>query len=232
MERAFFKQMIGFINAKYILSNFQFGFRPLHSTILACNFLNNLISECFINNNGVSAIVFDMTKAIDSLNHKILLSKLDRYGFLGQINNWFCSYLRNRTQSVCLNNSYFQPRLIMHGVPQSLILGPLLFLIYINDVFLDCGVKSVLYADDATLVIPRKLVNEICRCANFTLQLIYQRLTDNKLTVNCSKTKYMFLSPQPYRLSNQGELFYLNENVISGVNKFKFLGLHLANNLK
>ena len=69
----------------------------------------------------------------------------------------------------------------------------------------------------------------MCHCANFTLQLIYQRLTDNKLTNNSSKTKYMILSPQPYRLSNQGELFpiRLNKNVI-----FKFLGLHLANNLK
>ena len=234
MEKAVFKRMIGFINANHILSNFQFGFRPLHSTNLACNFLNNLISECFNNNNAVLTIFLDMTKAFDSLNHKILLSKLDRYGFRGQVNNWFCSYLCGRTQTVCLNNSYSQPRLIMHGVPQGSILGPLLFLIYINDVFLDCGVKSVLYADDATLVIPGKSVNEICCCANATLQLIYQRLTDNKLTVNCSKTKYMLLSPQPYRLSNQGELFpiRLNESVISEVKEFKFLGLHLANNLK
>ena len=107
-------------------------------------------------------------------------------------------------------------------------------MIYVNDVFLDCGVKSVLYADDATLVILEKSVNEICFCANVTLQLIYKRLTDNKLTVNCTKTKYMLLSPQSYQLSNPAELFLikLNENLISEANEFKFLGLHLANNLK
>ena len=122
-------------------------------------------------------------------------------------------FLRDRTQTVCLNNSYSQPRLIMHRVAQGSILGPLLFLIYIN-VFLDCVFKPVLYADDATLVIPGKSVNEICRGANATLQLVYKSLTDNKLTVNCSKTKYMLLSPQSYRLSNQDELFSikLNEN--------------------
>ena len=217
----------------HILSNFQFGFRPLHSTSLACNFLNNLISECFNNNNAVLAIFLDMTKAFDSLNHKILLSKLDRYGFRGQVNNWFGSYLRDRTQTVCLNNGYSQPRLILHGVPQGSILGPLLFLILINDVFLDCGVKSDLFADDATLVISGKSVNEIYCCANATLQLIYHRLTDNKLIVNCSKINYMLLSPQSFRLSDQVEMFpiELNKNVISEKNEFKFLGLRLANNL-
>ena len=81
MEKAVFKQMIQFINANHILSNFQFGFHPLHS-------INNLISEGF-NNNAVLAIFLHMTIAFDSLNHKILLSKLDRYGFHGQVNHFF-----------------------------------------------------------------------------------------------------------------------------------------------
>ena len=110
----------------------------------------------------------------------------------------------------------------------------MLFLIYINDVFLGCGVKSVLYADDATLVNPAKLVNKTCNRANATLQLIHKRLTENKLTVNCSKTKLMLVSPKPYRVSNKGELFpiKLNKNVTSEVNEFKFLGLQFTHNLK
>ena len=176
MEKAVFKQMIGFINANHILSNFQFGFRPLHFSSLACNFLNNLISECFSNNNALLTICLDMNNAFDTLNHKILLFKVDKYGFRGHLNNCFCSYLRDRTQTVCLNNSYSQPRLIMHGVSHGSILGPLLFLIYVNDVFLDCGVKSVLYADDAKLVTPGKWANEIYRRAQRYITTYIQKI--------------------------------------------------------
>ena len=100
--------------------------------------------------------------------------------------------------------------------------------------FLDCGVKPVLYAEDATLVIPGKSVNEIYCRANTTLNLLHKRLSNNKLTINCSKTNCMLLSPQPHRLSSQGELFSikLNGNVVFEVSEFKFLGLHLTNNLK
>ena len=139
-----------FLTCQPYLIRFPFEFHPLYSTSLAFNSLNNLISECFNNSNAVLTIFLVLTKPFDALNHKILFSKLDRYGFCGQVNNWFGSYLRDRTQTVGLNNSYSQPRLIMHGVPQGSILGLLLFLVYINDVFLHCVVKSVLYTDDAT----------------------------------------------------------------------------------
>ena len=100
----------------------------------------------------------------------------------------------------------------MHGVPLGSMLGSLLYLIYISDAFLDWGVKSILSIDDATLIISGKSVNEIRRCAHATLHLLYKKLTDNKLTVNCSETKYMLLSTQPYRLPSKGELFPIKLN--------------------
>ena len=134
-EKIVHKRILSFLNQTNILSKLQFGFRPTFSTQLACSFLFSEISNLFNGNNLVLAIVLDLTKAFDTLDHDIMHTKLRNYDFCGVVNDWFRNYLNNRQQKVRINDKYSDVKPILFGVPQGSTLGPLLFLIYFNDVF-------------------------------------------------------------------------------------------------
>ena len=139
----------------------QFGFRENLSTTLAIAHLHELIISELDNDRSVCTILMDLAKAFDSVNHNILLFKLEQYGVRGVANNLLGSYLSNRKQFV--HGDGFSSSLldIDIGVPQGSVLGPILFLIYINDLCYCSDFKTTLYADDSVLTLSHKNVNRL-----------------------------------------------------------------------
>ena len=141
-----------FLDKYNFLCNQQYGFRKKHSTELAIVELANDIAEAIGAKQTTIGIFIDLSKAFDTLNHAILLKKLEHCGVRGISLIWFTSYLENKMQYVIYNNSISKKCKIVTGVPQGSILGPLLFLIYINDI---CNasrlLKFILYADDTNI---------------------------------------------------------------------------------
>jgi retron-type reverse transcriptase len=176
LERHVFNLYFLYLTEHQILSDYQHGFRPGHS----CETSLNMIYEYLVNNidngeiNGV--LMLDFSKAFDLVDHTILLQKIHAYGTTDLTLKWFASYLEGRTQQVQINEVLSEPLTIITGVPQSSILGPLLFLIFINDLpsFLTTSHPS-LFADDSTLLahgcelpdIKASLSTDLCITSNW-----------------------------------------------------------------
>ena len=171
------------------------------------------------------AIFLDLTKAFDTLDHYIMLTKLRNYGFRGVDNDWFRNYLNNRQQKVHINDKYSNVKLISLGVPQGSTLGPLLFPNYFNDVFQNNNYyETILHADDAMVVIHAKSLSDLFCAANEPLNINHHNLLVNKLTLNISETKFMILTPRPHRLAqNPDHVISVNNVPISEAHNFPFL---------
>ena len=137
-------------------------------------------------------VYLDLKKAFDTVNHKILLSKLNHYGIRDTANDWFKSFLVNRAQYTNTNGSNSDPEKVLYGVPQGSVLGPLLFIIFIND--LNVFIKSSKvhhFADDTKLLLIKKSLKQINKLINHDLALLVQWLRSNKISLNTSKTEIL-----------------------------------------
>lgn len=187
----------------------------------------------------VCALYMDLTKAFDLVDHNILMKKLYKYGIRGNIYNLLKSYLVGRKQVVQLNHICLKTRsevtfssdlgVINHGVPQGSILGPLLFLIFINDLPQAIDHPMVLFADDSTVVLTGEN-SHICRVnINNTIELIINWLNHNNLCINLDKTKIMNFYQRTNSMANVTVTY--NNHIIEETNNTKFLGLSLDNKL-
>ena len=229
-EYVIFHQLFSYMENNKLLSCEQFGFRSGHSTELAAlRLIDHLIKQMdqhFVPIN----IYIDLSKAFDTLDHNILLSKLSYYGVAGPANALFRSYLSDRRQYVDFNGILSNTQVIYTGVPQGSILGPLLFLIYINDLPSVSNIFNMLmYADDTTLYC--NIGNETTEHdINIELSKVYRWLSSNKLSINVKKSKFMVFH------TNQRQVTYpkliINNREIERVTQFNFLGLILSSNLK
>ena len=190
-ERCILNQLIFYCLTENILVSNQYGFRSGYSTTDCLVDLLDEITKALDEEKYAVTIFLDLSKAFDTVNHSILLSKLDLYGIRGNENQWFRSYLSNRKQKVFVNGVESNFLLVNSGVPQGSILGPFLFLIYINDFEKATNYFSLrLFADDTSLTATGKDLDVLLQRINFELPTIHEWLCSNRLTLNLSKTKY------------------------------------------
>ena len=227
LERLMYNRMISFINKHKLLYKFQFGFREGHSTNLAMIYLVDKISNAIESGDFVLGLFLDFTKAFDTVNHAILLKKLEFYGFRGIALQWFESYLSGREQYVDYQGVSSSKNLLTCGVPQGSILGPLLFLLYINDLSNVSSILfSMLFADDSNMFLCGKDVNELIRSLNTEIDKILAWLQINKLTLNIKKTHFMLFRKSRVKVSITENVYIRNE-IISMVEETKFLGVYI-----
>ena len=166
-----YNHLIDFIDSQHILYKFQFGFRKHFSTSHAIISLVEKIRAVLTSGKFMISVFLDLKKAFDTVNHEILIKKLFAYGVRGNILNWFRSYLDHRKQFVFLNNNKSQTKVITCGVPQGSVLGPLLFIMHINDLNnVSNEIFSILFADDTSVFIEGDNIESAIEILNSELE--------------------------------------------------------------
>ncbi|CAB3996609.1 Hypothetical predicted protein [Paramuricea clavata] len=188
LERIVHHQVYNYLQEHKLLASQQFGFRSKLSTTIALAHFTEQILDNLDHRKITGAVSIDLRKAFDTVDHTILLEKLKTIGFTSSVLDWFSSYLSNRTQVTVINSSMSQPKPVTVGVPQGSILGPLLFLIYINDLpecLTHC--KSILYADDTLLYYSAESISDLQSKLNSDLRSLSDEMLENLFQTNTPK---------------------------------------------
>ena len=213
------------------LSELQFGFRSKHSTSHALISITEKIREAIDSGKFSCGIFIDLQKAFDTVDHSILVSKLEYYGVRGLAKDWFFSYLDNRKQFVSINGFESSHRNIKSGVPQGSVLGPLLFLIYINDLAFSVKHSTVHhFADDTNLLCINKSLKTLYKNMNYDLRGITDWLNGNKISLNASKTEFVIFRKPGQSLHLEFKI-KLNGKRLYPSNYIKYLGILIDENL-
>ena len=231
-EKIIYCRLINFFDRQNIIHPNQFGFRKGHSTSHALNDSVAYIKESLDKQDHILGIFIDLSKAFDTLDHDILLQKLYNYGIRGLAHDLLSSYLTGRSQFTNVLNENSDKLPVSYGVPQGSILGPLLFLIYINDICKASDLsKFVLFADDTNIFVRSSTKAESYRIANNILADVSKYMKSNKLHINIEKCCYIYFNPKN-RKNKKGinsiesnPPIILDGNVIKKVTEVRFLGV-------
>ena len=227
MEKLMHKRLYDFLQEHKILFPNQFGFRKNNSTTYALLQITEKIKETIDKGKHGCGIFIDLRKAFDTVNHEILIRKLEHYGIRGSALHWFESYLTNRKQYVYINGESSQMDNITCGVPQGSVLGPLLFLIYINDLpNISSVLQFYLFADDTNIYYEADSLNKLERVINNELKKLYTWLIVNRLSLNIDKTNFLVFHPYNKPMK-QLITIKINKKAISEKDHIKYLGVIL-----
>lgn len=231
IERLMHRRLYKYLSVHKLLCMSQYGFQKHMSTEQAILEFQDRIVNSIASKKWCSGIFLDLSKAFDTLDHEILLSKLCHLGVRGIPLNWFKSYLSERSQFVEFKKYKSNCLSISCGVPQGSILGPLLFLVYINDIvdhIRNCN--AILFADDTTIVFENHDFNCLLNSMNDNLNTIYKWLCLNKLSLNVQKTNYIIFHTPQRKLPTQPQVS-IDGTYISHVKVTKFLGVLVDENM-
>ena len=224
--------MYQYLNDHSIIFENQSGFRSCYSTDTALISLADKI-KCN-NDNGLytGMVLLDLQKAFDTVDHDILLSKLKAVGANGNVIKWFDSYLSGRNQVVDVNGVFSPPHSITCGVPQGSILGPLLFILYVNDMYSAVNCDLILYADDSALIVSGENVDDIGKELERELKSVSVWLEVNKLSLHLGKTESILFGSSKASLNKVGNLeISCNGSEIKCTGSVKYLGAKLDQEL-
>ena len=231
IEKLMYNRLYTFLMKFNCIYDLQFGFRQGHSTNHALINLTEDIRSALDNNNFAVGVFVDLQKAFDTVDHNILLSKLEFYGIRGIANQWFKSYFNNRKQFVTIDGINSGEAIMQYGVPQGSVLGPLLFLIYINDLHLTikfCTTRH--FADDTNILIKNKSLKQLKKHLNLDLRNLCNWLKSNKISLNASKTK-LIIFRHPNKVVNYNLKLKIDGKKLLPSTHVKYLGVLIDSHL-
>ena len=233
IEKIIHEQVDSFLRKHDIIYKYQSGFRTNHSTNSCLSYLSDKIQNGLVEGKFTGMILIDLQKAFDTMDHEILLLKMKYLGFAESTISWFRSYLEERTFLVDVNGVLSNPGNLTCGVPQGSILGPPLFLLYVNDMSQSVSCDLLLYADDSCLVFTDKSFENIENNLNRNFNSLCEWFVDNKLSIHFGedKTKSILFGTKR-RLKGVRELDIRHKDIkIKQNHQVKYLGCLLENSL-
>ena len=232
LEKLMYSKIFHFLVRYQILFKSQYGYRKGHNSTQATLDFLQTIEGALQDNEYAIGVFCDLSKAFDTLDHEILLNKLDHYGIRGKWLSWLRSYLSNRKQYVDLNGVNSNPEKIPVGVPQGSILGPLLFLIYVNDLPASLDkLTAVMFADDTNLVTRGENLLDLVRTLNSDLAKLNDYFKANKLKLNIDKTKMVCFRKKGLEFQEEDLQVTLDGIQLQRENTATFLGITIDEHL-